>query len=152
MNYAKSSEELQKDGTFRADRHENRLEDKVKILETIPDPPAHFDLKHRKKWAEVCRKVFDLGVLTENDLDSLETYVTYWFIQKDAADDVKKRGQNLVNEKGNEYRNPSLLTMSDATKILQQIAHKFAGNPQARMTIKTMKQDTKKADPLDALN
>lgn len=152
MNPPKSKKELQESGTFRSDRHEGRLEDKVKLLEIIPKPPASFDKRHRDKWADVCKNVFDLGVLTENDLDSIEVYVKYWFIAKDAWDDIKASGYNIPTEKGGLQRNPSIITMNEATKITQQIADKFAGNPRSRMVIKTSKQESKEEDPLDNLN
>lgn len=161
MNAPKSTEELRNQGTYRPDRHAGRLEEAVKILETIPDAPKGFDKKHRDKWAEVCQKVYDLGVLTENDLDSLETYVKYWFISKEAYAEIKKNGLTIeVSKEGKDgkkivlsiIRNPAILTMNEATKICQQISDKFAGNPRSRMVIKTGKQDAKKEDPLDNLN
>lgn len=152
MNPPKSTKELMESGTFRGDRHEGRLGDKVKLLQIIPKPPSYFDKRHKDKWSDVCKKVFELGVLTENDLDSLETYVKYWFISKDAWEDIKANGYNMPTEKGGVQRNPSIITMNEATKITQQIADKFAGNPRSRMVIKTGKQDAEKEDPLDNLN
>jgi P27 family predicted phage terminase small subunit len=151
MNPPKSTDKLKQDGTFRADRHGGRIEEKVRLLEMIPEAPSGFDKRHRNKWSEVCQKVYDLGVLCENDLDSLETYVKYWFIGKDAYAEIQKNGLTIITEKS-VSRNPAILTMNEATKICQQISDKFAGNPRSRMVIKTGKQDAGKEDPLDNLN
>ena len=149
---AKSSKDHLAKGNFRPSRHADRAEDKVKILKEVPKAPAYFDLKHRKKWQEVCEKIYDLDVLTDNDLDSLETYVKYWFIGKAAWDDIQANGITVVNEKGAVSRNPSILTMNEATQITERIADKFAGNPRSRMVIKTGKQEIKADDPLEFLN
>lgn len=149
---AKSVSDHIKNGTHKPNRHANRAEEKVKTLKEVPKAPGYFDAKHRKKWAEVCERVYDIDSLTENDLDSLEVYVKYWFIGKDAWDDIQAKGLTFINEKGAIVRNPSILTMNEAATITERISDKFGGNPRSRMVIKTAPQDAKKVDPLDFLN
>ena len=148
MRQPKSVTELRQSGTYRKDRHEGRLEEAVLLLDEVPPPPKHFDKKHREKWSELCVKVYELGVLSESDLDSIEAYVQWWFIGRDAWEDIQKNGYTITNDKGSIQRNPSIITMNEATKICQNIADKFAGSPRARMVIKTGKQDASKIDPL----
>ena len=161
MKDQKSIKEHKEKGNYRPSRHANRAEEKVKTLKEIPEPPSYFDSKHRKKWAEVCGRVYDIDSLTDNDLDSLETYVKYWFIGKAAWEDIQKNGMTIEickeSKDGVVYvasvtRNPSILTMNEAATITERISDKFGGNPRSRMVIKTTPQDAKKVDPLDFLN
>lgn len=148
---AKPAKEHEAKGNFRPGRHANRAEERVKVLKEIPNAPSYFDAKHRKKWAEVCQRIYDIDSLTENDLDSLETYVKFWFIGKAAWDDIQANGLTMINDKGAVSRNPSILTMNEAHQITERIADKFGGNPRSRMVIKTTKQDVKAEDPLSFL-
>ena len=141
---AKPSSQLKKDGTYRKDRHAARVEGVAKILEVIPKAPAHFDQKHREKWAQVCKKVYELGILAEQDTDAIEQYVCNWLMWEAAAAEVLKRGITFTD--GDRIiKNPAFNVMQEAGKVVNQIGALFGFSPRARMGIKT--QETKPEDP-----
>ena len=142
----KPTEELEKSGTKRKDRHDNRAETVVKVVETVPKPPAYMDKRHREEWVKVCTEVFELGILANPDLYLIEVFVRNWFLFQDSAADVAKRGAVLELKRG-PTRNPSVSVMNDSGKVIAQLAALFGFSPRARMGIKTEKK--KPVDPLD---
>ncbi len=133
-------------GNYRPSRHDNRSETVVKVVETVPKPPAYMDKRHKDEWTKVCTEVFELGILANPDLYLVEVFVRNWFLFQDAAADVAKRGAVLELKKG-PTKNPSVNVMNDAGKVINQIAALFGFSPRARMGIKTEKK--KPVDPLD---
>ena len=139
---AKPSSVLKREGTYRKDRHLNRVESVAKLLPTIPEPPGHFDQTHREKWGEVCQKVFNLGILTEQDTDVLELYVCNWVMWEAACAEVKKRGITFTD--GDRIiKNPAFSIMQESGKVIQQLSGLFGFSPRARMGIKTDPQEEK---------
>lgn len=138
-NPPKPKKDLKKAGTYRKDRHENRVEDVVKPVDSTLPPPAYFTGKHLEKWIEVCEKVRGNGVLCVQDSDAIECYVRYWFILDDAITDASENGYSKETEKGYQ-KNPAVSVMNDAIKIVNQIGDKLGLNPRARMGIKTEKK------------
>lgn len=147
-NPPKPVKDLKAAGTLRADRHANRLESVANPAKAIPQPPAYFDERHRKEWSKCCKDIFALGVLTDPDSYLIEVFVTHWFIWLDAAADVRKNGIVIESKKG-KVKNPAILIMNDAAKIVNQIAALFGFSPRARMGIKT--EPKKEVDPVEEL-
>lgn len=141
MRQAVATKEHKDKGNFRPSRHKERVENKVKVLESIPEPPEYFDKRHKDKWTTVCKRVSGMGILAEADLDLLEVYVLHWFIHQDAAKDIIKTGSK--DDEGK--KNPSVLIANDSARIINQIGDKFGMSSRARMGIKT--QETKPEDP-----
>ena len=134
----KSENDLKKSGTWRQDRHSGRMESTIKPLETLPEPPGHFDKRHAAKWSEVCGNV---AALTSQDLDALDMYVTNFFFWLDASAEVAKAGITFVDENGKIILNPAFRVMQEAGKVILQVGDKFGFSPRARMGIKTPKGD-----------
>lgn len=132
----KSASQLKKEGTYRKDRHSYRIEGGATVLNSIPDPPAHFDKRHREKWHDVCWKVYNLGILTEQDIDLIEQYVCNWLMWKDAAAEVAKTGITF-SDGDRIIKNPAFSVMQETGKVVSQIGALFGFSPRARMGIKT---------------
>lgn len=142
----KSTDDLKKSGTFRKDRHENRIETVVIPMETVPDPPEYFDKRHREKWSNTCKKMFDLSILADQDKDLIEVYVCHWFLWLDSSAEVRKKGVTFSDE-GRIIKNPAVAIMNESAKVVNQMGALFGFSPRARMGIKTEKK--KPVDPLD---
>ena len=146
----RSVKEHKAKGNYRPSRHAGRLENAIKVVDTPPDPPAHFDERHRNLWVKCCQDVYNLGVLVEPDIHLIEMFVTNWFLWQDAAKDLIENGYTVTVEAG-EYTkqvpNPAIRIMSDTSKLVNQIADKFGFSPRARMGIKTQEQTPQ--DPLE---
>ena len=143
----KSTKEHKEKGNHRPSRHGGRIETVAKPLEKQPEPPADFDKKHRDKWAEVCKRVFDLGILTDCDLDLIGLYVRTWFINIDAWKQIQKDGVTIETARGL-TKHPSLNTLRESSTTLVSIASLFGFSPQARMRIRT--EEKKDVDPFAA--
>ena len=148
MNPPKSTREHKEKGNYRPSRHGSRAEGKLRVLQTIPDPPEHFAERERNLWERACKDVFEMGILANPDIQLLEMYVTHWFLWQDSVKDINENGltkEFAVGEKVTVIRNPSIQVMNESSKIVNQISDKFGFSPRARMGIKT--QETKPEDP-----
>lgn len=146
----KPGAELQKDGTFREDRHGNRVESISKPLQNLPDPPAYFDKKHKDFWTKTCKGIHEMGILNQVDVEDIEIYVINWFIWKDASQSLIKEGIMITveTEKGiRQIKNPAEIVMRNSERTIIAIGDKFGFNPRARMGIKT--EQKKDIDPFE---
>ena len=147
----KSTADHKKAGTFRKHRHEGRAETITKPLETLPEAPEYFDKRQREKWLSTCKKIQDMNILTDPDVDLIEVYVVYWFLWLDSAGEVRKKGVTFSDE-GRIIKNPAVAIMNDAAKVISQLAALFGFSPRARMGIKAEKKtDSQKASILNLI-
>lgn len=146
--------EKEKRGTSRKDRDEGRVENTAIPLKSIPKPPANFDEIHRKKWVDICSRVFELGILTAQDYDALASYVKHWVIAETAWKDVLENGQTLWIETANGQKpitNPSLTQFNEAENNMKRLYSEFGLTPRARMGIRTSPSKKDETDPLTAI-
>lgn len=144
----KSASDHKKAGTFRGDRHADRIGDSITPIKHLPDPPEYFDKRHQEVWKRVCKGIVDMGAMAEPDTFQIEIFVTHWFIWKDAMADVQKNGYTVMVEVAAGMRsttNPALAVMSDSAKICASIADKFGFSAKARMGIKVADASKEKA-------
>jgi P27 family predicted phage terminase small subunit len=127
-------------GNYRPSRHENRIQEISKVVESIPKAPKHFDKRHSDKWQEVCKNLYDFTILKTADLDTIEKYVVNWFISHDAWMEIQRDG---ITQDGRKH--PAINVMNDAQKVVISIGSLFGFNPRARMGIKT--EEKKAVDP-----
>lgn len=142
MREAKSKEDHKAKGNYRPSRHENRIQDISKVIESIPKAPKHFDKRHADKWSEVCKNLYDLTILKTVDLDLVEKYVVNWFVSHDAWMEVQRDG---ITQDGRKH--PAINVMNDAQKVVISVGTLFGFNPRARMGIKT--EEKKAVDPFE---
>ena len=136
----KSAADLKRSGTFRKDRHGNRVESAAKPMQYLPEAPPHFDKRHVSAWNTVCGNVKALGILTEQDLSLMEVYVVFVLIWQDAAAEVQKRGITFTDG-DRVIKNPAFVIMTEAAKMTNQIGAQFGFSPKSRMSIKTEPQE-----------
>lgn len=141
---------MQKDGTFRSDRHGNRVESISKPMQTLPKAPAYFDKKHKEFWEKTCNGIYEMGVLNQVDIEQIELYVLNWFIWKDASQSLINEGImiSVETEKGiRQIKNPAEIVMRNSERTLMALGDKFGFSPRARMGIKT--EQKKDIDPFE---
>lgn len=148
----KSTKQLKLDGTFRKDRHSDRLENKVQTLTKIPPSPDHFDERHRAKWIAVCEECLQLGTLTTADLDTVRTYVETFYTAADALKNLTEHGHIIQTETAAGMviprANPAWRIYTDSQRILTQLSDRLGFSPKARLHIKVDPTDKDKDDPL----
>ena len=136
-------------GNFRPSRHDGRVDAKVKLVKAPPEPPEHYDERHRNMWKVCCEEVYNLGVLAQPDVHLIEMFVSNWFLWQDAIKCVNEEGYMITVGAGEfqkEIPNPAIRIMNDASRIVNQVADKFGFSPRSRMGIKT--QDLPPEDKL----
>lgn len=148
----KPTNEHQKTGTFRPDRHGNRVDSQTPGIETKPPPPAHFDARHVSEWDKVCGHVVDMGVMAAPDVYLLEIYVSNWFIWQDAAMEVRQKGSTIQNDEGRTVKNPAVLVMAEAWKVLSVVSGLFGFSPRGRMGLKQIPKESGLQKQSDILN
>lgn len=144
----KSVAEHKEKGNYRPSRHENRAENQVKLVSHIPEPPSKYDKKHRQKWDEVCKNLYELGALSTADLDAVAKYVEAWFLSESAWDEIQAGGITVTTDKGARMKNPAINAYNEAAAILIRLGDKFGFSPKSRMGLKT--EPRKPEDPLEA--
>jgi P27 family predicted phage terminase small subunit len=148
----KSVEDHKKTGTYKPSRHANRIQEHSKPFETLPEPPANFDQRHKDKWIEVCKNIESLKILANQDLDLLEVYVRNWFMWQDSALEVAASGITYIDENGKITKNPAFNIMQESGKVITQIGALIGYSPRARMGIKVQgNEKAKQASILDLI-
>ena len=137
----KPDSDLKSSGTFRKDRHANRVA--AKGMDSIPPPPPEFDKDHKLKWDEVCNHLLDFDILEPQSQDSIKQYVMAVLLQTKAWNDVMENGFEIDGK-----TNPSWRAYCDCDKIIKPLREQFGFTPKARQGIQTKTKDTKKADPM----
>ena len=66
-------------------------------LRLVPLPPENYDERQTAKWKEICLTLLKADALCERDLNSIDMYVSTWFIIKDCWDHILKNGRVMKN-------------------------------------------------------
>ena len=147
----KSIKDLKSGGTYRPDRHANRLESRAEPLTKIPAAPSHFDERKKQKWVQTCETLLGLGTLTAADVDVVAQYCEAFFLCADSMAALSKDGHILeVTTAAGITKpviNPAWRQWVDAQKVVQALGDRLGLNPKARMSIKT-DPAPEKEDPL----
>jgi P27 family predicted phage terminase small subunit len=140
---SKSEAEHKATGTFRPDRHGSRL----KASESeILKPPAHFNKVQIAKWNEVVNHLRQFDILSDQDADSIATYVESVLIQRDAFLLMQREGF-LDGEK----THPAFRVYRDMEAVIKPLREQFGFTPRARQSIHVKKKEVKKEDPILAI-
>ncbi len=145
----KSIEEHKAHGTYRKDRHANRLT--VAPLTEIPEPPQDFAPVLREHWRETCEKLIGMGILTAMDLDAVKAYCQWWEIARQAHKEMT--GQMVVQaQSGASKPSPALAVYCTAAKNLQWYWEQFGFTPRSRQSIQTAPPDEPRDIIMEILN
>ena len=107
----------------------------------LPRVPSHLSDEGKKEWRRISRKLYDLGVLTEVDLDALASYCEHWATWKQATAMMRQEG--LVVETPNGYLQPSpWINIADkAFKNVLALLREFGMTPSSRTRVKVEKSE-----------
>lgn len=128
---AKSTAELMRDGTFRRDRHADRLT--LPTVDAIP-PPADFDVEHAEAWHKFCALLRANGMLTTADRYAIRTFVE--------AERTAAHAYAILMEEGfilDGRKHPAHLVYADAVKTMRAMFDQFGLTPRARLALKADK-------------
>ena len=141
---AKSTEEHRLNGTFRPQRHADRAENFAETVEEIPIPNDLDKVLH-PKFLEVAKQVGSLGILTDQDSDSLVLYVQTLHLKELA---YKELQSGLFTGEG---VNPAFRAYLQCDAVLKPLRDALGLNPKARQSLKTKKAIKMEIDPFAAL-
>lgn len=116
------------EGTFRNDRDTTG----PKPAPVKPQYPSWLPRKAKLKWNELAPKLERLGLLTEVDGEEFARYCLYSVRQREAEEDVEKRGLLVPGEKGGLVKNPACQLARDYGTAASRLAAKFGLNPADR--------------------
>jgi P27 family predicted phage terminase small subunit len=119
----------------------NTDEPQAEIADDGQKPSIKLSSDELKEFNAYREKLTRQRILTENDIDMLSIYVREFFSYKKYQSDVEARGGVLVNDKGNEYINPSADLANRCFKNFMQIAPHFGFSPSTRSKIATTKAE-----------
>ena len=116
------------EGTFRSDRDSEG----PKSRPLKPKYPAWLPRKAKLKWNELAPRLEELGLLTEIDGEEFGRYCLYSIRQREAEEDIEKRGLLVPGEKGGLVKNPACQLARDYGAAASRLAAKFGLNPADR--------------------
>ncbi len=119
-------------------------ENEPKPKRTIPSCPKHIDSIAKKRWKELSKFLFDLGLLTEIDGDALGAYCQLYAdwvrleneIREDKSDIQLK---HTIDAAGNEFLemkpNPRIVMKRETLKLMKSFLAEFGMTPSSRSRI-----------------
>lgn len=149
---AKRKSELIEQGTFRKDRHADRIE--LSVLKQIPPPPSDFDAEHSKEWERVCRLlIFNAEIMTQVDVESVRAYCELSVMCRKLWRNILEKGNTFQVKDGPIKANPAVEQYTKIYGLLFRMYERFAFDPRSRQALKVESGKSKEADdPLLTLN
>lgn len=151
----KPIENLQLEGTYRADRHKNVGDSKAIALpkDTVLEAPAQYSAKTKKCWEAIVPTLIVQGILSESDLPSLDLMFQSYeeFLKAKAAiKKFDKEHPDLLEKEVIDNRKKLNAWLSQSINDFNKIAARFGIMPSER--VKSMNTDSKKKeDPLEVV-
>ena len=134
------------EGTYRKDRDGNE----PKPAPKAPKKPSWLPTKAKYKWNELAPKLERLGLLREVDGEDFARYCLYTIRQREAEEDIQKRGILVPGSTpGTLVKNPAVQISRDYGQAAQKLADKFGLNPSARSDLKA--EPIEDDDPMEEL-
>jgi P27 family predicted phage terminase small subunit len=134
----KSIAELKISGTYRDDRHGDRVE--AQKIAAIPLPPKHLTPTEKKVFTEVATLMFDNNSLASLDVYALEAYSVQLALFRLAKKSLQAEGQYIIehtNKAGakNLVPSPWLIVLKNSTDALLKFGAKLGMTPADRNKI-----------------
>ena len=112
--------------------------------EAMPACPDWLDDVAKAEWANVCKSLFDAGVLKRVDAAALAAYCQSYARWAEAEQRVQESGQVIYSDKGNGYMSPWLTAAQAAQKQMVELAAQFGMTPSGRARVKVPPKKKKK--------
>lgn len=126
MPKAKTIEKHKKDGTYRPERHGNKVE--TKPMQTVPKPPSTLPEGAKAYWKAICQELISRSLLQSKDLMAIEVLASTHYFAVTCAQIVDKEGVVLVmpGREGDVTRkHPALAGFLDAQVKLLTLYGRF---------------------------
>jgi P27 family predicted phage terminase small subunit len=100
----------------------------------MPVCPDWLPGEGARKWNELAPKLFDAGLLTELDGETLAVMCMHWAVMVEAIQDLRERGILVTGARGDGglVKNPSLQVLKDNSAAFDRYAAGFGMDPRSR--------------------
>ncbi len=115
-----------------------------------PKMPSYLDDAGRAKWRELCKKLLELGVLTEIDGDALGRYCAVWAEWISVARDYERFGRYQACESGYVQEHPAYTSWKKLAMDLEKLGAVLGLSPSSRTRVR-VEQPKKKAGDWEQL-
>jgi P27 family predicted phage terminase small subunit len=105
----------------------------VRVTDERIDPPASLTEEQANEWRAIVNSL-PADYFRPGDTPLLAAFCIASVFHRRAAEDIERRGIALVNERGNEYVNPSHQMLTSQASAMAQMAVKLRLCPSARLT------------------
>jgi P27 family predicted phage terminase small subunit len=124
-----------------------REQRKVKPKDTtkVQQCPATLHGEARKEWNRLAPQLYDLGLLTELDRNTLQMLCESWAQLQEANAVLKKEGYTVMGANGGVRPHPAVKIARDAQQTVRILSEAFGMTPAARGRVaitKKPKDDT----------
>ena len=126
------------------------------LFDTVPAPPDTLSKRAKECWIQNAPVLFEMGVLTMADLDTLFDYCVMFDAKMTALEAMKADGDAGVMDPGTERRAPGMAApfkvYMEASAKMQAIAREFGmtASARARMGIQ-LDKNNQDADEMEML-
>ena len=127
-------------GTHRDDRHlPDALENYVKPVTEIPEPPASLTEQAKRYWFLITRELVNGGIFSDGDMMMVEVLAAKHDLHKQAIEAVNSEGlvSIVTNSKGTTYPmpNPHINIARTLSKEIMELSSHLGLSPLARTQI-----------------
>lgn len=141
-------------GLYRPCRHgDSGTKINIEYLSAVPDPPENLNEHGAKFWYDILNQLLQVkGLVMIADLPTFQMMAYKFQVWNQCAEQLKKEGMWILDDKGNLRENPVMTTMERAEKIFISLSREFGCTPSARNNLKQPKLDEDKKDEFDSFS
>jgi P27 family predicted phage terminase small subunit len=116
---------------------------------SLPKCPDWLSEEAKAEWQRVAKPLYDLGLLTELDKQTLAMYCETWARYLRSQRVLAKEGDVFIQPSGIPKQRPEYYIMRDCLKELRMLINLFGLSPSARMRMQL--PEAQEPDELEAL-
>ena len=98
----------------------------------IPICPSWLLPEAKNEWRRLCKKLYQMGILTVNDRTAFAGYCQSFARWKEAEEHLEREGSTYISEKGMKRPSPWVNISNTEQKLMIQFATEFGLTPSAR--------------------
>jgi P27 family predicted phage terminase small subunit len=121
--------------TGRSHHKQNPDEPKPERPSAVPPAPRWLGPVAKGLWRKMAKDLWELGVLTEIDLDALARYCVCWERWRKAERIIKEQGEIVKTPNGYSAQNPYLAIANKCLKQLDSLGAEFGCTPSTRTRV-----------------
>lgn len=151
----KPTELLRLSGTFRKDRHENRMDADIATIPQdapLPAPPENLHPRALAQWEPWLRGLILKRVLTDADFSTLEIGFRHLSQALYYSDQIAKEGMpDFLTDDALDRRKALDKLFQESSTAFLKVMYEYGSTPAARAALKVPPEPEKDLDPLEVV-